>query len=311
MTYYERKTGIAKAFHKIPYIVESRRSDELLKNLIENPYPILFEGLHTTAFLDHPSLKDRIKIVRTHNIEHDYYNGLADAEKKIIARKYYRSEAAKLKEYEAVLENADHILAISVNDYKYFKERFSSVHYMPGFHPNSEVTIQPGKGTYILYHGNLSVVENIKACLYLIDEVFSKIDFTVKIAGKNPDVKIQKAVQKHRNIQLVSNPQGSEMDEMIHEAQIIVLTTFQNTGLKLKLLATLYNGRHCIVNSKMVENTGLEDLCIIGNTSEELIQLINKVSREEFVQKFIDHRKAILTSCFSNEITVNQILKLI
>ncbi len=34
---------------------------------------------------------------------------------------------------------------------------------------------KPGKGNYILYHGNLSVSENYNAALWLIENVFSKI----------------------------------------------------------------------------------------------------------------------------------------
>ncbi len=53
-------------------------------------------------------------------------------------------------------------------------------------------------------------------------------------------------------------------------AQINVLPTFQATGIKLKLLMALYTGRHCIVNQPMVDNTGLEELCSIQNTAEEM-----------------------------------------
>jgi hypothetical protein len=59
-----------------PFIVKSRANRKLLRNLQHDNYPILFEGLHTCYYLTHKKLADRIKIVRCHNIEHDYYDSL-------------------------------------------------------------------------------------------------------------------------------------------------------------------------------------------------------------------------------------------
>ena len=75
--YYPRKTGWQSQLKLKPYIIHSRRSHELLKNLASDSWPVLFEGLHTTTYLDHPLLHDKFRIVRTHNIEHQYYMQLA------------------------------------------------------------------------------------------------------------------------------------------------------------------------------------------------------------------------------------------
>lgn len=54
------------------------------------------------------------------------------------------------------------------------------------------------------------------------------------------------------------------MDRLIHEAQIQVLPTFQNTGLKLKLLHALFNGRHVLVNPPMLDGTELDKVCMVA-----------------------------------------------
>ena len=51
------------------------------------------------------------------------------------------------------------------------------------------------------------------------------------------------------------------MRKLITDAQIHLLLTRQATGLKLKLLNVLYNGRHVVVNDKMVIGTELAPLC--------------------------------------------------
>ena len=68
--YYKRKSGIRYFFDKLPYIVVTRQSDELEKNLLNDPHPVLFEGLHTTLLLDRCVEAGKKVLVRTHNIEH-------------------------------------------------------------------------------------------------------------------------------------------------------------------------------------------------------------------------------------------------
>ena len=42
VNYYTRKTGFVSQLSFTPYIIESRRSDELLNNLLLDDYPVLF-----------------------------------------------------------------------------------------------------------------------------------------------------------------------------------------------------------------------------------------------------------------------------
>jgi hypothetical protein len=69
--YYKRDTSFAKQLSLTPFIVNSRRSEALVKDLLKDDYPILCEGLHTTAVLLDKRLKDRKIYVRAHNVEHD------------------------------------------------------------------------------------------------------------------------------------------------------------------------------------------------------------------------------------------------
>jgi len=92
--YYERHISKTNLFKTKPYIVASRNSKELLDNLLKDNYPIIFEGLHSCFYLDEKQLKTRKKIVRTHNIEHEYYNNLASVERNIFKKYYFLNEAS-------------------------------------------------------------------------------------------------------------------------------------------------------------------------------------------------------------------------
>ncbi|MBX7225722.1 MAG: hypothetical protein K1X55_06810 [Chitinophagales bacterium] len=82
--YYPRKLHPLKLLDAKPFIVATRSDETLLRNLVKDDYPIIFEGIHTCFFLAHPMLRERKKLVRLHNIEHDYYSSLAALEKNLL-----------------------------------------------------------------------------------------------------------------------------------------------------------------------------------------------------------------------------------
>jgi hypothetical protein len=300
--YYPRSRGPFYWLDTLPYIVSTRISKELTETLRRDNHPVLFEGLHTTACLKEitNASKKRRTIVRTHNVEHDYYRGLMEAESNIPRKLYYYSEAAKLKRYEKVLNYAGGVAAISKADYGYFGSLYDNVNYVPAFHPYNEVDIQPGFGEYALFHGNLSVPENKRAVLYLIENVFREMDYPFMIAGKEPGHEIIKSAEVNDHIKVVSNPDDKEMDTLIRHAHINVLATFQATGIKLKLLSSLFRGRHCIVNPTMVEDTGLAGLCHVAHSGEEFRSTVEAVRKKEFLQEHISERRARLEEELSN-----------
>ena len=83
------------------------------------------------------------------------------------------------------------------------------------------------------------------------------------------------------------------MQELIHNAQICFIPTFQSTGLKLKLLGSLFASRFVVTNSAMVKNTGLEELCEVYDEPEELKNCILSTFSKSFSEEDILKRKAV------------------
>lgn len=311
--YYKRKTGIISNINLKPYIVNSRKSEDLINNLIKDNYPILFEGLHTCYYIDDKRLKNRFKIYRESNIEHHYYYHLFKSERNYLKKIYFIAESFKLKLFQRKLINADLMLVVSENDTLYLKKKFpeNKVVYLPSFHPNEYLKVKQGIGSYILYHGNLSVAENEEAACYLIENIFNEIKLPFVIAGLNPGNKLKNLTTKYQHIKLIENPDEQKMQELINEAQINILLTFQETGLKLKLLNTLYIGRYCLVNSKMLAGTNLHELCLIADNNEVIKNKINKIFTKEFNHKDLELRERILNQNFSNQSNLNKLLQLV
>ena len=301
--YYKRNTGLLSALSLTPYIIQSRKSEELLHNLLKDNYPIVFEGLHSCFYLNHPFLKSRKKIYRESNIEHHYYYHLYKAEKSIFKKLYFLSETIKLYFFQSKLKFADEILVVSKEDAYYLSENFpeKEIKFIPSFHAFDQLSYSEKNGNYVLYHGNFSVAENAVAANYLIDKVYSKLpDIKFVLAGLNPSDDLKNKVEKFSNIHLIANPVDAQMQQLIAEASIHTLITFQATGLKLKLLNVLFSGKHCIVNSNMLAGTDLHNACIIADTADEIIQSIRKWITVPFTENDLKRREVILKE-FMNE----------
>ena len=307
--YYKRDTSFAKQLSLTPYIVNSRRSEALVQDLLQDDYPILCEGLHTTAILSDKRLKNRKIYVRAHNVEHDYYQALGNSEKLGFRKLFYLAEAWKLRRYEPVLRKSAGIFAISQNDADYFAKRYQNVTLVPGFNSSDSVCSETGRGDYVLYHGNLSVKENETAAKWLIDNVFSKLDFHCVVSGLNPSEKLLKFAEKHSNVTLVANPDDAEMIDLLRQAQVNILVTNQPTGLKLKLLNALYNGRFCLVNSDMVKGTSLESLCVVADEPEQMITEIKRLMEEDFTEDDIEQRDLAMRQLYDNEANARRIVE--
>lgn len=311
--YYKRHTGLLANLSLLPYNVYSRKSPDLIENLLKDNYPILFEGLHCCYYINDSRLKNRMKIFRECNIEHDYYRHLAKAEYQWVRKCFFWVEAWRFQLYQEKVSHADCMIAVSTTDADYLRQVFPgrSIEFMPCFHANNQITARRGKSGFILYHAKLSVIENERAALYLIKHVFSQLKHPCVLAGMNPSRKLQEAAAPYPHMTIEANPTDERMDYLIHEAQIHMLITFQDTGLKLKLLNSLFAGRHTIVNPWMLAGSGLDSLCHIGNNSEEMVQLCNELIDVPVSEELIEKRKALLLPTYSNKYQAERLCEMI
>jgi hypothetical protein len=278
--------------------------------ILRDSFPVLLEGLHTTGDMNRFADGNRVILVRTHNIEHRYYSLLSRSEKGLFRKIFLITESIKLAGYEKILTRADHVLAISKDETDYFNGKFRNAHFIPPFHRFSEATPITGKGSYILYHGNLGVAENSSIFLRLARELLRETSYRFIVAGKNPKPRFIKALAKYPRIELVPDPDDEKIAYLIRNAQVNLLVTEQSTGLKLKLLHALFAGRHCLVNTKMVKGTGLEQLCRIADTPMETIRLLDELMQVPFTDKEVRERKRALKD-YSNRACAEKILRII
>ena len=287
--YYKRKNAFLSLFSKLPFRVQSRSCNKLIENLKNLQFPIIFEGLHTTYPLKKYNFKNTY--IRAHNIEHNYFLGLSKSEKNIFKKVFFLLESIKLKKFENILEKASGIFSISPFEQAYFTKKYGAkTVYIPVFHDTKNTTHTAEKGDLILYHGDLRIADNVRAALFLID-VYKNTSFQFVVASSCKNKTVLKQIKKYHNLNFKDIPTQESLEQLFKKAQINTLFTFQKTGIKLKLLNTLHQGKHIISNTQMTEDTGLESLCELANTKKDILEKTSKLLEQKFSKTHVIARK--------------------
>lgn len=308
--YYSRHQGHKGFSHRLPYIVCSRSNPQLLDRLLQDDYPILLEGIHCTYLLNDDRFSGRRIFLRLHNVEYRYYHELYRSERSLLKKLYYLHESILLRGYERRIARKVKILAVSEKDAELYKREFGAteIEVLPVFLPFDQVQTKEGTGCFCLYHGNLSVAENEKAVTWLLENVFSSMEVPFIISGRNPSPRLTRRIYHYPHTCLIPNPTENELQDLISKAQVNILPSFNCTGIKLKLLNALFNGRHCIVNPGAVEGSGLQATCHIADGAGEIQDLVGQLSVEPFTPEEIAQRKKILGALFDQDHNLRKLM---
>ena len=309
--YYERYQGHKAVSNTIPYIVSSRKNEQLLQNLLKDEYPVMMEGVHCTYLLLDERFAKRKCFVRLHNVEYQYYREIGQHTLSPVKKLYYWLESRLLKAYEKKIAAKASFWPVTEKDAEVYRHELGCKHieYLPLYLPDWKVQCLEGMGTYCLYHGDLSIDANEKAAIWLLEKIFGTLKTPFVIAGKNPSEKLDKLVHATEHACLVANPSEKEMQDMIAKAQINILPSYTTTGIKIKLLNALFNGRHCVVNAATVAGTGLAPACHTGSSANAFREIIAQLYHQPFSSEEIELRKNLLIGMFNNEANAKKQVK--
>ena len=306
---YDRKAFFRCLFTLQPYIVSSRLNRELIHRLNLDHHPVLLEGIHCTGII--PYLVNRKIVVRVHNDEAVYYKQLQQQESSIFKWIYFFCEALLLALYQKELSREPIFVFVSETDKELFRTKYQQQKqiFLPCFLPWQQINSLTGKGDYCLYHGNLSISENRRAAFWLAENIFKKINFPLVIAGKNANT-LRSQLSANSNVCLIDNPSDEQLAGIIRNAHINILPSFNNTGVKLKLLHALFEGRFCITNAAGLKGSGLHSGMHIANDEAAMMRIVNQLLTTEFSEGDVTHRNQLklIYNNNTNAATLNELL---
>ncbi len=283
-----------------------------MANLLKDDYPVLMEGIHCTwPFMD-SRFAARKKFIRLHNVEYRYYQSLAKHTGNFFKKLFFYNESRLLRQYEKkVAARADGLWAVSQEDAGLYRDEFgaSAAHFLPLFIPPWQVSSGEGMGSYCLYHGDLSINVNERMVMWLLRSVFNRLNLPLVIAGKNPSASLTRLAEKQTSTCLIANPGEADMADIISKAHINIIPSYSSTGIKIKLLNALYNGRHCLVNSATAAGSGMQQLCHIADTAEAMRQRIEQLYHQPFTLQEKEVRTAVLQQHFCNNTGAKRIVE--
>ena len=97
------------------------------------------------------------------------------------------------------------------------------------------------------------------------------------------------------------DPAMDKMEDLVNNAHIHVLPSFNNTGIKIKLLNALFNGKHCLVNNVADNGSGLESLSHHAETTSEFINMIQSLVISPYQEKEKMERTKVLSREYNND----------
>ena len=308
--YYPRSKSPFRGMSISPFIVTSRKNRKLIERLNQSEAPVLFEGIHTTYPLKSSKFKPVKTLVRMHNVEQDYYRGLSRNESDMGKKLFFWFESLKLKRYQRVLKKCDHVLSISPSDQEHF-DRLPGVKssFLPAFLPNDKVCKLEKKGYFALYHGDLSVKDNRKAADFLT-QVISKHEMPFIVAGRTDDKRLLSKIEAAKNIQFIAIENQKQLDDLIQSAHINVLWSSNPSGIKIKLLNALLNGRFCLVNTPVIKGSGLEDLCEVADDEKTLVYHLIRLMDQKYPKELYEKKREKL-QIYDKKQNVAKLLELI
>lgn len=302
---YQRK-GFINSF-SLPYMISSRVNRSLINRLNKDRFPVLLEGLHCSGII--PYLNDTSRVlVRMHNEESGYYESLARLEKNIFKKAYYSTEALLLNKYQERLDRNIKFACLSETDVTILEKEYgwTKLHFIPCFIPWQSVRSQAGRGDYCLYHGNMAVPENEAAATWLIRHVFSKTGIPFVVAGNAISKSLRAAALECKNCRLVYDPPDDELNALIRDAQINVLPSKNTTGVKLKLLHALFEGRFCLSNEQGIRGSQVHSGVHLAQEAEQWVPLIQNLFEQDFTRRHAEERH-YLEVLYNNKINAQKL----
>ena len=310
--YYQRNKGHKGFALPLPYIVSSRANKELEERLLADNHPIIFEGLHTTFLLNNNRvIRNRKTILRLHRLESVYYRDLVRITPTGPQKLYYFIEYLLCSSYEKKTFNKTCCITRSEE----LKEKLNSMNkefnalFIPKFSKLPVSFYKEGKGGFCLYYGKLSERENEYAAMWLLENVFSKIEIPFVVAGSGPSDFLEKAAHLRMHTCLVANPSEKELQDLIKKAQVCVLPSFISSNTGDSIRESLMLGKHVLANKKGAIEPELAAACSIAKTPEEFIEQLIVLFEKEYTEEDHFRRESLLNDLYRHPDAVHELIR--
>lgn len=298
-----RKNKIKYLFSKKPLQMKSRNALKYI-NLIKEYDYVFLDGSYVYSILENKTLKYKHSILHMNNNEYIYFNELAQSEKTVWKKIYYKLDAYKffiMDKY--IIEKVKNVMFVSIDEKNFYEKKYLGIksYFLP---VAVEMNLKKQKlnNKNVLFIGALFAPNNKEAVHFYIKNIHPLLmdmkDYKFIIAGnsKGLDIEwIKKIANKYNNIEIIDSPKT--LDNIYANASVFVNPMLHGAGVKLKTINAIVNGLPIVSTTIGNQGTGLEHkkhIYVTDNAKKyaEYIKILlnDKIIRETMVrnsQEFI------------------------
>ncbi len=309
--------GLKSLVQPQPYHVTrfySADFENLLLQLVQqNAFDIIqAEGLYLVQYFKQLRKYTQAKFIyRSHNIEAEIWENIADNTNNTIKKWYLHSQAKKLLHYEKhAAKFADAIVPIATADTLFYKQHFLQipVHHAPtGVELNDAVQFENAINTRALYFiGGLDWLPNVEGLQWFIEHVFPSVqqqfpEITLHIAGRNGG----KMWEQLNNAQIIYHGEVDDAAAFASDKFICIVPLLSGSGMKIKIIEAMQLGKPVVTTLKGAKGMpdGIENHIYIANDATQFVQLLQQLlshteqaqlaakKAQQFVLNNLSHRE--------------------
>lgn len=295
--------------------------ERLLSNILrENEFDIVqLEGLYLLPYLLTVRKFSKAKIVlRAHNIEHLIWERNSKVTKAGAKKWYLQNLASRMKEFEIYhLNSCDALIPISDVDANRFVELGCKlpIHTSPvgmNFVESLETDLNDDIPLSLCYIGSMDWLPNREGIDWFLEKVWPKVqsqfpDAKFFIAGRNFPADFPG--KEYTNLEIVGEVENSRA--FIQSKKIMVVPLFSGSGIRVKILEALAEGRTVISTSIGVEgiNAVNEEHLLIADDADAFARLIKRCLKDpDFCNLIASNGRKFVVERFNNKVIVEELL---
>jgi len=269
-------------FSKKPYNIErfiSAEFEEKLSDLLRNGFDIIqIEGLALCHYLPLVHVKTTAKVIfRPHNVESNIWAQLAEEEKNLFRKSYFRILSKRIRRAETeIINDFDGVAAITSNDLSWFKSNGlskPSIVALPGVVIKNLKQVSDTNSPTVFFIGSLDWLPNINGLKWFINEVWPLVSkeipsSTFTIAGRNASHKTMRFLKGDN---LFFHGEVSSSCQFINDKSVMVIPLFSGSGIRMRIIEGMSHAKSIVSTSRGAEGIDYEDKrnIFIADTPED------------------------------------------
>jgi glycosyltransferase involved in cell wall biosynthesis len=290
-------------------------------NAVIHQYDVVFCD-HYVMFQYIPdNYKGRI-VLHEHNCEYLIWKRYAGIEKSLPKKLALLNQASRIKKYERqICRKADVILA-APNDIEELvkigadKQKFLETYHLgdDSLLEQENLQFQPDNYT-LLYIGTLSWEANIDGLLWFYKDIFPLLKkknpaIKLRIIGRHPDERLIRIAENDKDIILEGFVE--ELEPYFRDSNVFITPLRFGSGIKVKVVNSLYMGIPCVTTSIGAEGLKTEDgeHMFIKDTPQEFADAVSILLTNKTVwNKISNNAKALARKYYTWDYVLENIQK--